>query len=116
MISVLKNVAGRVWCLSLPSRLLAPVHTNGLLQPRADDSPVLQDKTHRKYFGHLFRRNAHLETDRKGLSGLKGTSDEYGALRKTENSETCNLSCSSAPGLSTLLAREKDLGFYFLAC
>lgn len=62
-------------------RLLAHVHTNGLLQPRADDSPVLQGKRHRKYFGHLFRRNAHLETDMKGLSGLKGTSDECSALR-----------------------------------
>lgn len=55
------------------ARLLAHAHTNGLLQPTVDDSPVLQGKMHGKYFGHLFSRNAHLETDMKVLSGADGS-------------------------------------------
>ena len=74
MILVLKNVAGRA-CVPLPA---LPVYLHmytqqGLLQPTADDSPVLRGKMHGKYFGHLFSRNAHLETGMKVLSGADGS-------------------------------------------
>lgn len=72
-ILVLKNVAGIVCALSLPSPSTCTcAHKQRMLQPRADDSPVLQGKRHRKYFGHLFRRNAPLEID-EGLSGADGS-------------------------------------------
>lgn len=49
-------------------------------------------------------------------AATKGTGNKCSVLRKAEDPETCNLSSSSASWLSTFLARDKYLGFYFLTC